>query len=336
MNNLVISISPHVKSKWITSVVMLDVIVALLPTLVASVLSFGLRALIITTVCVAAAVLSEFIFEKACKRPVTLYDLSAIVTGILLAFNLPISIPLWQAAFGSVVAIIVVKQLFGGIGMNFANPAITARIVLLIAFGSTLSHWVSPDAVKLTDISGAALADLTTSATPLASLVDPSAKLPALSDMFLGNIGGCIGETCSLTLLIGGIYLMVKRVITPHIPLIFIGTVFVLSLILAPAELSTSLNVTGIANLDYAIYQLLSGGLIIGAFFMATDYVTSPVTGWGKVIFAVGCGFIAFMIRRYGSLPEGVSYAILFMNILTPYINKWTTTRPFGVMGGAK
>lgn len=334
MNNLVISISPHIKSRWITSVVMLDVVIALMPTLIASVFIFGLRALIVTAVCVAASVLAEFGFEKICKRPVTVGDFSAVVTGVLLAFNLPISIPLWQAVFGSVVAIVVVKQLFGGLGMNFANPAITARIIMLVAFSSTLTHWVNPDSVGLLDIGGAALADLEASATPLAILTNPAKTMPSVSDMLLGKIGGCIGETCSLTLVLGGIYLMIRRVITPQIPLVFIGTVFVLSLLLAPEELAQGLNITGTVAVDYAVYQLLSGGLILGAFFMATDYVTSPVTGWGKVVFAVGCGFITFMIRRFGNLPEGVSYSILFMNILTPYINKWTATKPFGTRKG--
>lgn len=336
MGNLVISVSPHIKSKSSTSRIMLDVIIALIPALIASVIIFGLRSLLVTAVCIIFAVLSEFAFEKLCKKPVTVGDLSAVVTGMLLAFNLPVSIPLWQAAFGSVVAIIVVKQLFGGIGMNFANPAITARIILLLAFGSTLSHWLTPDKVGLTELSGAALADLEASATPLANIVDPTATLPSVANLVLGNISGCIGETCSLALILGFIYLVARRVITPHIPLVFVGTVFVMALLLAPEEVSKSLNVTGIVNLDYAIYQVFSGGLLLGAVFMATDYVTSPVTGWGKVIFGIGCGFITFMIRRYGSLPEGISYAILFMNILTPYINKWTTTKPFGATGGAE
>ena len=336
MGNLVISVSPHIKSKSSTSRIMLDVIIALIPALIASVIVFGLRSLLVTAVCIIFAVLSEFAFEKLCKKPVTVGDLSAVVTGMLLAFNLPVSIPLWQAAFGSVVAIIVVKQLFGGIGMNFANPAITARIILLLAFGSTLSHWLTPDKVGLTELSGAALADLEASATPLANIVDPTAALPSVTNLILGNISGCIGETCSLALILGFIYLVIRRLITPHIPLVFVGTVFVMALLLAPEEVSKSLNVTGIVNLDYAIYQVFSGGLLLGAVFMATDYVTSPVTGWGKVIFGIGCGFITFMIRRYGSLPEGISYAILFMNILTPYINKWTTTKPFGATGGAR
>lgn len=336
MGNLVISISPHIKSKSSTTKIMLDVIIALIPALIASVIIFGLRSLLITAVCVIFAVLSEFVFQKLCKKPVTVNDLSAIVTGLLLAFNLPISIPLWQAAFGSIVAIVVVKQLFGGIGMNFANPAITSRIILLLSFGSTMSHWVSPEKVGLTDFSGAVLSDLEASATPMANLIDPASTLPSISSLALGNIGGCIGETCSVALILGFIYLVVRRVITPHIPLAFVATVFVMALLLAPEEVSKSLNVTGIVNLDYAIYQVLSGGLLLGAIFMATDYVTSPVTGWGKIVFAVGCGFITFMIRRYGTLHEGVSYAILFMNILTPYINKWTTTKPFGATGGAE
>lgn len=336
MGNLVISVSPHIKGNNSTKGIMLDVIIALIPTLIASVIIFGLRSLIISSVCVMFAVLSEFAFEKLCKKPVTVSDLSAVVTGLLLAFNLPVSIPLWQAAFGSVVAIVVVKQLFGGIGMNFANPAITSRIILLLAFGSTMSHWVSPDKVALAELSGAALSDLEATATPMANIINSTASLPSVSDLALGNIGGCIGETCSVALILGFIYLVVRKVITPHIPLVFVATVFVMALLLAPEELSKSLNITGILNLDYAIYQVLSGGLLLGAVFMATDYVTSPVTSWGKVIFAVGCGFITFMIRRYGTLHEGVSYAILFMNILTPYINKWTTTKPFGTIGGAE
>lgn len=322
MSKLVISASPHIKGNASTTMIMLDVIIALLPAFIASVFIFGLRALLVTAVCVTASVLSEFFFEKLCKRPVTVSDLSAVVTGMLLAYNLPISIPLWQAVIGSVVAIIVVKQLFGGIGMNFANPAITARIVMLIAFGTTMTHWVSPSDVVMLDMS---FADLETSATPLTAILNSDTAMPTLTDMLLGRIGGCIGETCSLALLAGGIYLVAKRVITVQIPVAFIATVFAMSLLFAPDTLAHGFN-----NLDYALYQVLSGGLILGAVFMATDYVTSPVTGWGKVIFGLGCGIITFAIRRWGSLPEGVSYSILFMNILTPYINKLTATRPFG------
>lgn len=322
MGKLTISASPHIRGKASTTMIMLDVVIALIPALVASVFIFGIRSLLVTAVCVATAVLSEFLFEKLCKRPITVGDLSAVVTGMLLAYNLPVSIPLWQAAFGSVVAIIVVKQLFGGIGMNFANPAITARIVMLIAFGSSMSHWVSPWAVGIFNLN---LADLEASATPMAEIVKTNGVIPSLSDMLLGKRGGCIGETCSLALIIGGIYLVAKRVISLHTPLVYVGTVFVMSLLFAPETMAQ-----GLTSLDYATYQVLSGGLLIGAIFMATDYSTSPVTGWGKLVFALGCGIITFAIRRWGSLPEGVSYAILFMNIVCPYINKLTVTRPFG------
>ena len=326
MNKLTISISPHIKSNSSTTRIMLDVIIALLPALVASVIIFGLRALLVVVVTVAAAVLSEFLFEKLCKKEVTVSDLSAVVTGLLLGFNLPVTIPLWQAAFGSVVAIIVVKQLFGGIGFNFANPAITARIVMLLAFGGTLSNWVAP----VESVGTFNTADFVATATPMPGIVNRTAAMPSLSDLLLGKMGGSLGETCSVALILGFIYLVARRVITPHIPLVFVGTVFVMSLIFTPDVISRNLVFTGIVNLDYAIFEVLSGGLLLGAVFMATDYVTSPVTGWGKIIFGIGCGVITFMIRRFGSLPEGVSYAILFMNILTPYINRWTATRPFG------
>ncbi len=322
MDKLTISVSPHIRGKATTTMIMLDVIIALLPALVASVFIFGIRSLLVTAVSVAAAVLSEFLFEKLCKRRVTVGDLSAVVTGMLLAYNLPVSIPLWQAVFGSVVAIIVVKQLFGGIGMNFANPAITARIVMLIAFGSAMSHWIAPSAVGIFSTN---VADLEASATPIVEMIKADGVLPSLSDMLLGKRGGCIGETCSLALIIGGIYLVAKKVISIHTPLVFVGTVFVMSLLFAPETMAQ-----GLTSLDYATYQVLSGGLLLGAIFMATDYATTPVTGRGKVLFALGCGIITFAIRRWGSLPEGVSYAILFMNIVALYINKLTVTRPFG------
>jgi electron transport complex protein RnfD len=254
-------------------------------------------------VCILVAVASEYIFEKICKKENTVQDLSAVVTGLLLAYNLPVSIPLWQAAFGSFFAIIVVKQLFGGIGQNFANPAITARIVMLVAFSGTMTSWVFPDA--------------TSSATPLVLLSKGDLNsLPSYLNMFLGIRGGCIGETCTVTLLAGGIYLIARRVISWHTPVAFIGTVFVMSLIFDKAP----------------IYQLMSGGLIIGAFFMATDYATTPSTKWGKVIFGVGCGLITILIRFWGTSPEGVSYSILLMNIFTPYISKLTRSKP--LIGG--
>ena len=311
MDKLILSVSPHLRNKTNTTIIMLDVVIALLPALVMSAVVFGLRALILVAVCVASCVIAEFLFGLLVKKPCTIGDLSAVVTGILLAFNLPVGLPVWQAVIGSVVAIIVVKQLFGGLGMNFANPAIVGRIVMFLAFSGTMSNYQIPDATG----------ELVATATPL---VATGNDVPTLFNLFIGNNNGCIGETCAAALIAGGIYLMIRKVITFHIPVVFIGTVFVLSLLVVP-EGQTALN--------YALYQILSGGLMLGAIFMATDYVTSPYTKWGKVIFAVGCGLITFAIRQFGSYPEGVSFSILFMNILTPYINNWTATKP---LGGAK
>lgn len=320
MSKLILSVSPHLRAKTNTTTIMLDVVFALLPALVVSTIVFGLRALALVAVCVAACVLAEFLFGLLCKKPCTVGDLSAVVTGILLAFNLPVGLPFWQAVVGSVVAIIVVKQLFGGLGMNFANPAITARIVMFLAFSGTMSAYAMPAKTAMTKLTFGE-ADLITSATPL---VAEAGNAPSLLNLFIGNNNGCIGETCAAALILGFVYLLVRKVITFHIPVVYIGTVFVLSLLVAPE---------GQSVFNYALYQILSGGLMLGAIFMATDYVTSPFTKWGKVIFGVGCGLITFAIRQWGSYPEGVSFSILFMNILTPYINRWTATKPFG---GAK
>jgi len=278
---------------------MLDVILAMLPILVASVLIFGARALAVVAVCVVSCVFFEWGFEKLLKRENTVTDLSAVVTGMLLAFNLPASIPLWQAAFGSLVAIVVVKQLFGGIGKNFANPAIVARIVLLLSFAGSMSDFATKN-------------DAISSATPLSGGV-----MPSMIDLFLGKHGGSLGETCALAILLGGVYLLVRRVISWHTPVVFIATVALLTFLLG----------------ENAAEHVLTGGLLLGAFFMATDYTTTPSTKWGKVIFGVGCGLITVLIRVFGNYPEGVSFAILFMNILTPYIEIWTRRRP---LGGAK
>lgn len=245
----------------------------------------------------------EWGFEKICDRKNTIGDLSAAVTGLILALNLPIGIPLWQAAFGSLVAIVVVKQLFGGIGHNFANPAITARIVMLLAFSGTMTTWVIPGA-----------ADAVSGATPLALL--KTGETVDLLTLVLGNVGGSLGETCSIALIVGGIYLIVRKVISWHTPVAFIASVFVLSLISG--------------GVDYALCQVFAGGLMLGAFFMATDYSTSPATPVGKIIFGVGCGLITCLIRFFGNYPEGVSFSILLMNILTPYISKWTASKPLG------
>ncbi len=305
MNKLISSISPHFSSNITTTKIMLDVIIALVPAAIASVVIFGIRSLLVIGVCVAVCIFSEWGFEKICKKENTISDLSAVVTGMILAFNLPVTIPLWQAAFGSLVAIVVVKQLFGGIGQNFANPAITARIIMMTAFSGTMTNWVIPDA--------------SSSATPLALMAKGQTQaLPSYLNMFLGMRGGCLGETCILALLIGGIYLLVKRVISWHTPVAFIGTVALMSFICGKDVL----------------YQLMAGGLILGALFMATDYSSTPATKSGKIIFGIGCGLITVLIRFWGNFPEGVSFSILIMNILTPYIEKLTRSKP--LVGGDK
>ena len=311
MNKLISAVSPHFSTKRDTTHIMLDVILALCPAAIASVLIFGWRALLVIAVCVGTCVLSEFLFEKLCKRENTISDLSAVVTGLLLAFNLPVTIPVWQAVIGSVVAIIVVKQLFGGIGQNFANPAITARIIMLVAFSGEMTRWVNPVNGFFDEVSAV------TGATPLGAIAK-GLPLPSYLDLVLGRHGGSLGETCALALILGGLYLLIRRVITWHTPVAFIGTVAVMSLICGQDVLA----------------QLLSGGLMLGAIFMATDYATTPNTKWGKIIFGVGCGLITVLIRFWGNYPEGVSYSILLMNILTPFISKMTRSKP--LIGGAK
>lgn len=294
----IVAASPHVTTKNSTAVIMRDVLIALLPAVLAGCVVFGLRALLVVAVTTAACVFFEWGFEKLCHTPSTISDLSAAVTGVLLAMNLPVSIPLWQAVFGALVAIVAVKGLFGGIGKNFANPAITARIVMFLAFSKSMTAWVFPDAVS--------------SATPLAMMANGE-SVDYLT-LLLGNHGGCLGETSALALLIGFAYLLIRGVISWHTPVCFVGTVFVMSLILG----------------QDAVGQILSGGLMLGAIFMATDYSTTPSTNLGRVLFGIGAGLLTVLIRFYGAYAEGVSFAILFMNILTPYLSKWTETKPFG------
>ncbi len=315
MNKLIVEPSPHVKSAWTTQKVMLNVIIALCPALIASVLIFGLRALVLTVICCACCVLFEWLFCLVTKKESTVSDLSAVVTGMLLAFNLPVDLPVYMAIIGCFVAIVIVKMLFGGIGQNFANPAITARIVLMLSFTASMTTWTEPFRWYKGFTDWAPVADAAATATPLAMESD---ALPSILDMFLGVRGGCLGETCAAALILGGVYLMIRGLISPVTPCAFIGTVAVLSLI------------SGGGDFTYVLYQLLSGGLILGAFFMATDYSTTPLTAKGKLIFGVGCGLVTFLIRQFGSLPEGVSYSILFMNILTPYIDKISVPRPLG------
>ena len=304
MSKLQLSVSPHIHSGRSTRRIMLDVILALLPTTLAGVLLFGWRALLLVAVCVVSCVLSEAVFSLATKKPQTVGDLSAAVTGLLLGLNLPANLPIWQAVVGSVFAIVVVKCLFGGLGCNFVNPAITARVFMLLAFGSMVKQ-AFPSSV-----------DAVSGATPLPLIGE--GNIPSLADLFLGRVGGAIGEVCSLALLLGGAYLLIRRVITWQIPVAVIGSAYLFTFFW-----------NGFDGLG-ALASILSGGLLIGAIFMATDYVTSPTTSWGKIIFGVGIGFLTVLIRLFGSYPEGMSFAILFMNILTPYIDSWTRRKLFG------
>lgn len=320
---LTVSASPHKRTADTTRGIMLDVILALIPALILSVVLFGPRALLVTVVSVAACVLFEFLARKVMKRSMTIGDLSAVVTGILLAFNLPSTIPLWMVVIGDAVAIIVVKQFFGGIGQNFVNPALVGRIVLMASFPVQMSDYPAPFAWRMPEVAAV------TSATPLAQFSDvygaenlqsamDAAGLPSLLDMLFGVRGGCLGETCAVALLLGFIYLLIRRVISPTIPLMYVGTVAVIMLI------------AGKGNLEFVAYQLLSGGLLLGAIFMATDYTTSPVNFKGKLLYALGCGLITALIRIFASLPEGVSFSILLMNILVPHLDSLTTPKPFG------
>ena len=304
---LVVSASPHLRSTQTTTRIMLDVVISLIPALIAAIFIFGPRVLCVAAVSISSAVLAEYVSRKVMKRHQTIGDLSAVVTGLILALNLPSTIPYWIAAIGSIVAIVVVKQFFGGIGQNFANPAITARIVLLLSFGAQMGNWVAPLSWKT---------GITTTATPLA--VGYENLDVSLLDMLLGLRGGCLGETCALALIIGGIYLIARKVISPAIPLTYIGTVALIMLI------------AGKGDLGFVAYQVMGGGLLLGAFFMATDYSTCPIKVRGNIIFGVGCGIITALIRLFASMTEAVSFAILIMNLLVPFIDRATIPKPFG------
>ena len=289
---------------------MLDVIIALCPAAIASIILFGLDALLVIIVSIVTCVLAEYVCRKIMKRENTIGDLSAVVTGLLLALNMPSDIPLYVVVIGGLVAIVVIKQMFGGLGQNFMNPALGARVVLLVSFPTLMTSWVEPLS-----------ADAVSTATPLALIsAGTTEELPTYLEMFLGIRGGSLGETCILALLIGGIYLIARKVISPIIPVVYIAVVFIFSACLGQDPLM----------------MIMSGGLFLGAFFMATDYVTSPLTNKGKVIYAIGCGIVTVLIRTYGSLPEGVSYSIILMNVLTPLIERWTMPKAFGVRKEAK
>lgn len=308
---LYVSPSPHIRSEMTTQKIMLNVLIALLPAVAASIYFFGFRALMVIFTCAASAAAFEYFCRIIMKREQTVSDLSAVVTGVILALNLPVTIPLWIAMIGSFIAIVIAKQLFGGLGQNFANPAIVARIVLMLSFTSHMTQWAVPFYYKA--------ADVVTGATPLVSGLGASAKQTYI-DLFLGNCGGCLGETSALALLIGGVYLCARKIISPAAPLGFIGTVAFCTL------------VSG----GDVLFSILSGGLMLGAIFMATDYVTTPVSNKGRLIFGIGCGLITFIIRTFGTYPEGVSFSILLMNILTPYIDNLTRPKPLGAKVPAK
>ena len=313
-NNLVVSASPHIVTPMDTQKTMLMVIIALMPSLIMSCFIFGVRALALTIICAAAAMFFEWAWNKLMHKQQTVGDLSACLTGVLIAFNVPSGLPFWIAILGCFVAIVVVKQLFGGVGKNITNPAITARIVLFISFATEMTTWPAPKMAV----------DATSTATPLGVLAEGSAAdLPNNMQMFLGFIGGSMGEVSAVALLIGGIFLVWKKIISPIIPCCFIGTVFVFSLIYYSA--------TGAGDpLQMAVFHILAGGVMLGAIFMATDYVTSPLLPKGKIVFGIGCGLLTMIIRIWGQYPEGVSFSILIMNCLTPLINNFFQKRMYG------
>ncbi len=335
-SKLIVSTSPHLRNQASsTQRVMLDVIIAMIPALLASVWFFGFRSLILVMVAVAACVFAEWFYQRHTHQESTIHDLSAVVTGMLLAFNMPASAPWWLAVIGSFLAIILVKQIFGGIGQNFMNPALTARTILMLSWTTLMAARVMPQAGQLLAGLIGSTPDVIASATPLAR--SEGNAVYSLWHLFSGNVPGMLGETSKLALLLGGVYLLIRRVIDWRVPVCFIGTVFLLFLIKDGVIYSAE------SGADNALYQILSGGLFLGAFFMATDYVTCPMTRKGKIIMGVGCGLMLFVIRvgigdltlftrgvYHNSYPEGCSFAILFMNALTPLIDKLTAPRVFG------
>ena len=331
MNNqtgsfLTMTASPHIKSPIKTKNIMADVIIALLPALVWSVYVFGFRALTITLISVLSCVVFEYLYRKIMKKSNTVADLSAAVTGILLAYSLPVSVPLWLPVIGSFFAIVIVKQLYGGIGKNIVNPALAARVFLFIAYPTELVCFTSPGkhlSPFAINVSKEA-ADAVASATPLVNLKNGIVPGTDITSTLIGNIPGTIGEVSATLIILTGLYLIIRRVITWHIPVSYIATVAIITLLFPAGNM---------AGTDFMLYQLFSGGLMLGAFFMATDYVTSPVTDTGRIIYGIGCGLITVFIRYFGGYPEGVSFAILIMNLFVWYLDKATKPKVFG---GAK
>ncbi len=321
-SNLSVSSSPHLVTKLDTKKTMQYVVLALVPAIVMATVYFGIGALLRVVLGGVFCWASEYLYNKVMKKKDTTGDCSFAVTGVILALNLPANFPIWMEAIGCVVAIVIVKCLYGGLGKNIANPAIVGRIVLLLSFTSYMTSWPLTTFQK-----AAAGVDAVTGATPLGQLSDGTAVLPSLTDMLLGNIGGAMGETCTIAILIGGVFLIWKKIISPIIPLTYIGTVFVFSLIYYAC-------VGGAGQygaLGMAVFEVLAGGVCFGAFFCATDYVTSPIMDRGKYIYAIGCGLFTMIIRLFASYPEGASFAILFMNVMTPLIDRFVIRQYYGV-----
>ena len=308
--NLTVASSPHIRGDFRTSRLMLDVVIALIPTLVVGVISLGFRALLVTLISMAAAVVAELLYSLLLRKRNTLADCSALVTGMLFALTLPATTPYYVVALGSAFAIFFVKLLCGGLGQNIFNPALAARAFVLMLFPVALTRYAEVDGVS--------------SATPLHHMVMPALPEESILDMFLGNCPGSIGELSALALIIGGIYLVVRKVISPRIPLAYIGTVAVLTLVFSKTD----------SPVQWMLYSLFSGGLMLGAIFMATDYATSPVTAKGQIVYGIGCGVLTVIFRYFGLFPEGVTYAILLMNACVWVIDRYTAPRRFGVKGG--
>ena len=332
---LIATSSPHIRGSERTQTIMLDVIIAMLPALIFACFNFGLRALCLTAVSVAGCMFFEWLYQKVMKKPSSVMDLSSVVTGMLLSFVCPVQMPYWMILIGDAFAIIIVKQLFGGIGKNFVNPALAGRAVLLASYAGTMTSWVDP-AVNKAAAFGSNV-DIVTAATPLAYMKGPDAAAIAASfdqlkntygidKMFLGQIGGSMGEVSALLLIVGGVYLIWRKVINWQTPVAYIGTVAVLTFLFPRAG-------TGV---EWMLYSLFGGGLMLGAFFMATDYVTSPVTKKGQLIFGVGCGVFTVLIRYFGSYNEGVCYSIMVMNLFVALIDKYTKPVRFGTVKSDK
>lgn len=318
-NNLLVSSTPHIRSNETIQSVMRDVVIALLPAAIMGVILFGIKAAILIITSVISCMFFEALYQKLAKKPVTISDFSAVITGLLLAMNIPASAPIWVPIVGSFFAIVIVKQLFGGLGQNFMNPALGARAFLLASYPTAMSG----TAFNATGFGSIGVIDATSSATPLAQIAEGSVNSISQTDIInalVGNIGGCIGETCAIALILGGIYLIIRKVISWRIPVTYILTTFICTIIISALS----------GEIRFPVYELFTGGLMLGAFFMATDYASSPVTPKGQLIMGIGCGFLTALIRTLGGYPEGVSYSILLMNLCVPLIDRYTSPKKFG------